>query len=69
MSEARQILQAYSLQVASRLPPGNDAHELGQALSQEVKSEPPDMLTVLRKFFQDVDSDGSKTGYDSYYST
>lgn len=65
MSDARQILQAYSLQVAPRLPPGNDAHDLGQALLEEVKSEPPDMLTLLRKYFQGSDSDESKTGYDS----
>ncbi|KAI7772941.1 hypothetical protein LA080_012971 [Diaporthe eres] len=62
MSESRQILQAYGQQVPPRLPPGNDAHELGQTLLQEMRNEPPDMLNLLRKFFQNPNSEYSPTG-------
>lgn len=61
MSEPRQILQAYGLQVAARLPLGDDGHELGEALAQGMTNEPPDMMRVLRKFFQNLDSEDSRT--------
>lgn len=67
MSKPRQILEAYGLQAAARLPPGDDAHELGEALAEEMKTQPPSMMRTLRKFFQNLDSEDSRTGYASFY--
>ena len=63
MSDSGNILRAYGAQVVPRLPPGTDAHELGQALLQEMRSEPPVMMDLLRKYFQNPASEFSQTGY------
>ncbi|KAG8157862.1 hypothetical protein KVR01_012134 [Diaporthe batatas] len=57
MSHSRKILRGYGAQALSRLPPGTDAHELGQALSQSIRREPPDMLDLLRKYFQNPETE------------
>lgn len=57
MNDSTNVLGGYSAQVVPRLPPGTDAHELGQALSQTIRHEPPDMLDLLRKYFQNPDTD------------
>lgn len=53
-NDVQSTIRAYSVQVGQRLPPGHDAHDLGQALVQEVNSEMPvpDMSSLIRSFFE-----------------
>ncbi|KAK2601175.1 hypothetical protein N8I77_010643 [Diaporthe amygdali] len=53
-TDVQSTVRAYSTEVAQRLPPGNEAHDLGQALVQEMNSEIliPDMFSLLRSFFE-----------------
>ncbi|KAJ0123668.1 hypothetical protein J7T55_012135 [Diaporthe amygdali] len=53
-NDIQSTVRAYSTQVDQRLPPGHVAHDLGQALAQEVDSEIlfPDKASSLRRFFE-----------------
>lgn len=53
---------AYSAVVDHRLPPGNMAHELGQALIRQVNSETlvPSKNSLIRGFFEKEFSDNGR---------
>lgn len=53
---------AYSTVVDHRLPPGNEAHELGQALIRQLNSETPvpTKNSLIRGFFERDSSDDGR---------
>lgn len=62
LNDMKSTVRAYSTQVDQRLPPGHVAHDLGQALVQEVDSEVlfPDKASLLRGFFEKDASEDDK---------
>ena len=55
--ESRKLVRMYSWDVEERLPPGSDAHVLGQVLSKEASRDDPQSLTApWRKFFESDES-------------
>lgn len=61
-NDSQHIVRAYSSVVDHRLAPGNEAHELGQALIRQVNSETPvpSKDSLIRGFFEKVDCDNGK---------
>ncbi|OJJ42805.1 hypothetical protein ASPZODRAFT_155064 [Penicilliopsis zonata CBS 506.65] len=56
--ESTKLIRAYSWEVQKRLPPGNDAHLLGQALSDGVDGDNlEDLRAPWRRFFEGGKSD------------
>ncbi len=48
--ESKKLVRMYSFDVEERLPPGNDAHVLGQVLGED-RGDLQDLIAPWRKFF------------------
>lgn len=61
-NDFQDTIGAYSAVVNHRLPPGNEAHELGQALIRQVNSETrvPSKNSLIRGFFEKASSDNGR---------
>lgn len=61
-NDFQHTIGAYSTVVDHRLPPGNEAHELGQALIRQVNSETPvpSKNALIRGFFEKDSSDNGR---------
>jgi hypothetical protein len=51
VQESRRLVRMYSFDVEKRLPPGSDAHFLGQVLGEE-RGDLQSLTAPWRKFFE-----------------
>lgn len=61
-SDFQPTVRVYSTEVDQRLPPGHEAHDLGQALVLQVNSEipVPSKYSLIRGFFEKDSSDNGR---------